>query len=44
MAQLDRASGYGPDDWGFESLLVCHINDIDTDPILKGKTPGVTPG
>ena len=25
MAQLDRASGYGLDGWGFESLLVRHI-------------------
>ena len=25
LAQLDRASGYGPEGQGFESLTACHL-------------------
>ena len=29
VAQLDRASGYGPEGQGFESLIACHRKPLD---------------
>ena len=49
VAQLDRASGYGPEGWGFDSLRVHHfyfggevaqlVEQRTENPCVTGPTP-----
>ncbi|SUZ69335.1 uncharacterized protein METZ01_LOCUS22189 [marine metagenome] len=46
LAQLDRASGYGPGGWGFDSLGARHTITKSEDPgtLAAEKTTAVTSG